>query len=101
MAIGDFTSDIKSIFIPVAQVQLDFDTLTIAAAEKALGGPPQKYQALPELRHTFRPEPQNPPKILTLVFLGTVSAALVGLFGAVSFLNDKMLNKTDSYTLII
>lgn len=82
MAVGDFTGNIKSIFIPVAQVQLNYDSLTVAAAKKSLGEPPLVYAPLPELRHTFRADPKNPPKIITLAFLGAVGAALVGLFGA-------------------
>lgn len=86
MAIGDFTGNIKSIFIPVAQVQLNYDTMTVSAAKKSLGEPPVVYAPLPELRHTFRLDPKSPPKILTLIFLGAVGTALVGLFGAVSYL---------------
>lgn len=82
MAIGDFTENIKSIFIPIAQVQLNYDPMTVSAAKKSLGEPPVVYAPLPELRHTFRPDPKNPPKILTLLFLGAVGATLVGLFGA-------------------
>ncbi|RPB28687.1 oligosaccharyltransferase subunit ribophorin II [Terfezia boudieri ATCC MYA-4762] len=82
MAIGDFTENIKSIFIPVAQVQLNFDSMTVSAAKRSLGESPVVYAPLPELRHTFRPDPKNPPKILTLIFLGAIGAALVGLFGA-------------------
>lgn len=83
IAIGDFTPGIKNLFLPVAQVQLNFDTLTVAAAEKSLGDLPVKYRALPELRHTFRPEPSNPPKALSLIFLAAVGTALIGLFTAV------------------
>lgn len=81
MAIGDFTENITSIFIPIAQVQLNYDDMTVSAAKKSLGEPPLVYAPLPELRHTFRPDPKNPPKILTLLFLGAVGTALVGLFG--------------------
>lgn len=84
MAIGDFTSNIKNILIPVAELTLKFDALSVAAAKKTLGEPPIKYQALPELRHTFRPDPKNPPIVITLAFLGTIVAAFLGLFGAVS-----------------
>lgn len=84
MVIGDFNSDIKSVFLPVAQLQPNFDVQTVTAAERSLSDLPVKYGALPELRHTFRPEPRNPPKALSLIFLAAVGTALVGLFAAVS-----------------
>jgi len=79
MAVGDFKQNTKCAFISVAKVIPSFDT---AAASNALGDPLVKYQALPEMRHTFRPDPRSPPKILTFVFLAAVGAALVGLFVA-------------------
>lgn len=82
MVIGGFTPDIKSVFFPVAQIQPNFDPSAIAAAGKSLGDLPVKYGALPELMHTFRPEPRNPPKALSLVFLVAVGTSLVGLFVA-------------------
>jgi oligosaccharyltransferase complex subunit delta (ribophorin II) len=42
-------------------------------------GPPEKlqrYGKLPEIRHTFKPDPTSPPKIITIVFGTAVIAAL-------------------------
>lgn len=44
---------------------------------------PLRYGKLPELAHTFRADPRNPPKIISLVFalavLATVPALLIGV----------------------
>ena len=84
LAVGDFTPDIQSILVPIGGVQLAYDALTVNAAAKSAGPAPLKYQALPEIRHTFRADPKNPPVVITLVFLGSVVAALGGLFISVS-----------------
>ena len=42
--------------------------------------PPLRYGKLPEIKHTFRPDPTSPPKIITLFFLALVLAALPALF---------------------
>ncbi|KAF8476026.1 oligosaccharyltransferase subunit ribophorin [Kalaharituber pfeilii] len=80
LAIGDFTASIQSILVPVAQIQLKYDSVSKGTASKLLGPTPVVYAPLPEIHHTFRPDPKNPPKIITLVFLSTVLAALAGLF---------------------
>lgn len=46
---------------------------------------PLRYGKLPEIHHIFKPDPKNPPKIITLVFTGAVVAALPSLFFMVSF----------------
>ena len=42
--------------------------------------PPLRYGKLPEIRHTFRPEPTSSPKIITFFFLAIVLAAVPALF---------------------
>ncbi|KAL8827834.1 MAG: hypothetical protein Q9170_006853 [Blastenia crenularia] len=41
---------------------------------------PLRYGKLPEIHHTFKADPQSPPKIITVVFAGAVIAALPSLF---------------------
>ncbi|KAA8905357.1 Oligosaccharyltransferase subunit Ribophorin II-domain-containing protein [Sphaerosporella brunnea] len=40
------------------------------------------YKPKAEIRHVFRADPKNPPKVITLVFLMAVIAGFVGLFTA-------------------
>ncbi|KAI5801523.1 Oligosaccharyltransferase subunit Ribophorin II-domain-containing protein [Peziza echinospora] len=79
LVVGDFTPHIKPILTPVGTLQLDYEATARTAAGKAIGSV-VKYEKLPELRHTFREDPKNPPKIITLVFLGLVVQSLAGLF---------------------
>jgi oligosaccharyltransferase complex subunit delta (ribophorin II) len=44
---------------------------------------PLRYGKLPEIHHIFRKDPKNPPKIVSLFFVGAVAAALPALFIAV------------------
>jgi oligosaccharyltransferase complex subunit delta (ribophorin II) len=41
---------------------------------------PLRYGKLPEIHHEFRADPQNPPKVVSLVFAGAVLATLPALF---------------------
>lgn len=43
------------------------------------------YYALPEIKHTFRPDPKSPPTIISAAFTGLVLAPWAFLLGAVSF----------------
>lgn len=36
---------------------------------------PLRYGRLPEIHHTFKPEPSSPPKIITLIFTAAVVIA--------------------------
>ncbi|KAF2402694.1 hypothetical protein EJ06DRAFT_472969, partial [Trichodelitschia bisporula] len=49
-----------------------------------LASPPAqpRYAAQPHITHTFRADPQSPPKVITLVFLLAVMSALPILLGA-------------------
>lgn len=81
LAVGDFTVDLRSILVPITILQLEYDAPTVANAKHSLGEI-VRYEKKPEIHHIFRAEPKNPPKIITLVFLSTVIASLVGLFAA-------------------
>jgi oligosaccharyltransferase complex subunit delta (ribophorin II) len=43
-----------------------------------------RYGRLPEIHHIFKSDPQSPPVIVTLVFIGMVLAAFPILGGLVS-----------------
>lgn len=55
-----------------------FDLSIEADPESPLVPPekPLRYGKLPEIRHTFKPEPGSPPKIITILFTAAVIAAL-------------------------
>lgn len=42
-----------------------------------------RYGKLPEIHHTFKSDPQSPPVVVTLAFVGVVLAALPALGGLV------------------
>lgn len=42
------------------------------------------FHPLPEIQHTFRPDPKSPPKVISLVFSGVVLAPWIVLLGLVS-----------------
>ncbi|KAH9843249.1 Dolichyl-diphosphooligosaccharide--protein glycosyltransferase subunit 2 [Teratosphaeria destructans] len=44
--------------------------------------PPDRYTPKPTIHHTFKPDPQSPPKILSLVFTLAIAATLPLLFAA-------------------
>ena len=44
---------------------------------------PLRYGKLPEIHHVFRPDPKNPPVILSIVFLAAVLGTLPVLAGVV------------------
>jgi oligosaccharyltransferase complex subunit delta (ribophorin II) len=44
---------------------------------------PLRYGKLAEIHHIFRPDPRSPPKIISLVFVVAVLAAIPALFIAV------------------
>ncbi|KAL8807874.1 MAG: hypothetical protein Q9200_004501 [Gallowayella weberi] len=41
---------------------------------------PLRYGKLPEIHHVFKPDPKSPSKIITVLFVGAVIAALPSLF---------------------
>lgn len=43
-----------------------------------------RYGKLPEIHHTFKNDPTNPPIVITLAFVGAVIASLPVLAGLVS-----------------
>jgi len=51
---------------------------------------PLRYGVDKEIHHIFREDPQSPPKIITLVFLAAVVAALPMLFGAWGMLGGNL-----------
>lgn len=52
--------------------------------------PPVRYGAKSEIHHTFKDDPRNPPKVLTLVFSAAVAAALPVLLGAWALLGANL-----------
>ncbi|QSZ29766.1 hypothetical protein DSL72_004283 [Monilinia vaccinii-corymbosi] len=51
---------------------------------------PLRYGKLPEIKHTFRPDPQNGPKIFSLVFAAAVIATVPVLLGAWAYLGANL-----------
>ncbi|KAL8714576.1 MAG: hypothetical protein Q9220_001524 [cf. Caloplaca sp. 1 TL-2023] len=51
---------------------------------------PLRYGKLPEIHHIFKADPTNPPKIITIVFLVAVLAAVPSLFYMISSANDRI-----------
>lgn len=51
---------------------------------------PLRYGTEKEIHHIFREDPQSPPKIITLVFLAVVVAALPVLFGVWGMLGGNL-----------
>ena len=45
---------------------------------------PLRYGKLPEIHHTFKPDPTSPPKIITVIFTAAVLSTLPALFITVS-----------------
>ena len=50
---------------------------------------PTRYGKLPEIHHTFKSDPQSPPKIITIFFTALVLVALPGLLVTVSCEDSK------------
>ncbi|KAH8153939.1 uncharacterized protein LAJ45_01706 [Morchella importuna] len=83
IALGSFGSTPGSI-LPIGNLIPALDAAALGLLEKQklkdLGEGAIVYKAKKEISHIFRADPQNPPKIITLVFLASVIASLVGLF---------------------
>lgn len=57
-----------------------------------------RYGKLPEIHHIFKSDPQSPPVIVTLVFIGMVLAAFPILGGLVSLSSKQQGRYSDSYS---
>ncbi|EXJ96088.1 hypothetical protein A1O1_01214 [Capronia coronata CBS 617.96] len=65
-------------------IELD-PNVPIPVAEK-----PLRYGKLPEIHHIFRPDPQSPNVVISLVFLGAVLATVPALLGAFLYLGGNI-----------
>lgn len=78
LVLGSFGSS-KASVTPVFDINLELDP----NAPSPTSEPPLRYGKQPEINHIFRPEPKNPPKIVSIVFalavLATVPALLIGV----------------------
>jgi oligosaccharyltransferase complex subunit delta (ribophorin II) len=74
LIIGSFGVS-KPAIVPVFEVDVKRDPNVVVDYT-----PPLRYGKLAEIHHQFKPDPQNPPKVVSLVFAGAVLAALPALF---------------------
>ena len=66
-------------------LKADLFDLALPASAPAPQHPDEAtFHPLPEIHHTFRPDPKSPPQIISLVFAGAVLAPWVVLLGLVS-----------------
>ncbi|KAB2570547.1 putative oligosaccharyltransferase subunit ribophorin ii protein [Lasiodiplodia theobromae] len=67
---------------PYKSAVFDLDVQRDPNTPLAIPEPPVRYGKKAEIHHIFKPDPTNPPKVITLVFTAAVVAALPVLFGA-------------------
>ena len=65
----------------VFEIAIVFDTSVPEPTFEA----PLRYKKQPLIHHTFRSDPKNPPKIISLVFSLAVLATVPALFVGVSY----------------
>ena len=75
IVIGSFGST-KGLNTKVFDIEVKIDPNSAPARPEK----PLRYGKLPEIRHTFRPDPKSPPKIISLFFVLAVLATLPALF---------------------
>ncbi|TGZ84382.1 hypothetical protein EX30DRAFT_338914, partial [Ascodesmis nigricans] len=65
----------------VKPVITDAEKVTLEKQKAKDVGDEERFGSKPEIRHTFRADPKNPPLVITLAFLGAVLASFVGILG--------------------
>ncbi|KAK3498350.1 hypothetical protein B0T13DRAFT_259964 [Neurospora crassa] len=77
--IGSF-GEARAVNTPVFDIEIQTDPNTPLPKYEA----PIRYGKKPEIHHIFRPDPQSPPKVISLFFALAVAATVPALFISVS-----------------
>ncbi|KAF2770044.1 hypothetical protein EJ03DRAFT_389077 [Teratosphaeria nubilosa] len=59
--------------------------------------PPDRYTPKPQIHHLFKPDPQSPPKLLSLVFALAIAATLPCLLGAWILLGGNLEHASKAF----
>ncbi|KAG5920726.1 hypothetical protein E4U42_006087 [Claviceps africana] len=80
------TGSTKGSVAPVFDMEIKTDPVHPVQSPAA----PLRYGKLPEIHHTFRPDPKNPPKVVSLVFALAVLATVPALFAGWTVLGGNI-----------